>query len=52
MLTELLSDPRRPRTVARCCWHFPVEPFHDYWQREGCFGELLTRKHRARLADT
>jgi hypothetical protein len=54
VLTELLSDPRLPRTVAALLLAIPrLEPLPDYWQRAGLLrAKLLTRKHRARLADT
>jgi predicted nucleic acid-binding protein len=54
VLTELLSDPKLPRTLTALLVALPrLEPLPDYWQRAGLLrAKLLTRKHRARLADT
>jgi predicted nucleic acid-binding protein len=54
VLTELLSDPKLPRTVAALLLELPrLEPQPDYWQRAGLLrAKLLQSRHRARLADT
>jgi predicted nucleic acid-binding protein len=54
VLTELLSDPRLPRTVGALLSQLPtldVDP--AYWERAGQLrAKLLALKYRARLADT
>jgi hypothetical protein len=54
VLTELLSDPKLPRSVAGLLLALPrLEPRSDYWQRAGLLrAKVLARRHRARLADT
>lgn len=54
VLTELLSDPKLPRTVAALLCQLPrldAEP--GYWERAGRLrARLVARNRRARLADT
>ena len=54
VLTELLSDPKLPRAVAALLAQLPVlAPDPGFWERAGRLrAKLISRKHRARLADT
>ena len=54
VLTELLSDPELPRSVATLLSQLPVlEPDPDFWTRAGRLrSKLVARRRRARLADT
>ena len=54
VLTELLSDPKLPRAVAALLAQLPVlDPDPGFWERAGRLrAKLISRKHRARLADT
>jgi len=54
VLTELLSDPKLPPSVARLLEEVPVLEIHDgYWQRAGRLrARLLAAKRKGRLADT
>ncbi len=53
VLTELLSDPKLPATVASLLAQLPILlPDAGYWKRAGELrAKLVARKHRARLAD-
>lgn len=54
VVSELLSDPRIPDKHSALIQALPLLEFHDgYWMRAGkSRAELLSRKLRARLADT
>lgn len=54
VLTELLSDPKLPRTVAALLLALPrLDPRPGYWHRAGLLrAKLLRSRQRARLADT
>lgn len=54
VLTELLSDPKLPESVARLLEEVPVlEVLDGYWRRAGQLrARALAAKRRARLADT
>jgi len=54
VLTELLSDPQLPRSVASWLRQLPLlEITEGYWQRAGLLrSRVLAIKRRARLADT
>ena len=54
VLTELLSDPRLPTSVASLLGEIPLLTLQDgFWERAGLLrARLIARKHRARLADT
>lgn len=54
VLTELLSDPKLPATVARLLEEVPVlEILDGYWRRAGLLrARVLAAKRRGRLADT
>jgi predicted nucleic acid-binding protein len=53
VLTELLSDPALPSTVASLLLDLPVlEPHPGFWARAGRLrAKLIARGQRARLAD-
>jgi len=53
VLTELLSDPKLPKAVARHLCSLPVLTIADgYWERAGRLrAAVLGRRHKARLAD-
>ena len=53
VLTELLSDPNLPETVAQALLELPlVETRFDYWQRAGWLrAKVLAKKRKARLGD-
>ena len=53
VLTELLSDPKLPRSVATLISQLPVlHPEPGHWQRTGLLqAKLIARRRRARLAD-
>jgi predicted nucleic acid-binding protein len=54
VLTELLSDPGLPQTVAEFLQALPILEIEDgYWSRAGMLrSRVLSRKRKARLADT
>jgi predicted nucleic acid-binding protein len=54
VLTELLSDPKLPKAVARALGQIPVLEISDgYWQRAGQLrSRVLALRRKARLADT
>ena len=54
VLTELLSDPKLPESVARLLEEVPVlEILDGYWRRAGLLrARVLAARRRARLADT
>jgi predicted nucleic acid-binding protein len=54
VLTELLSDPKLPRSTAALLAQLPVlEPEPGFWERAGLLrAKLIARGRRARLADT
>lgn len=54
VLTELLSDPKLPRTLAATLRELPLlDPGPGYWERAGRLrAKVLARRRRARLADT
>ena len=54
VLTELLSDPKIPSSLASLISELPVlDPDPRFWERAGRLrAKLIARKHRARLADT
>jgi predicted nucleic acid-binding protein len=53
VLTELLSDPKLPSTIAETLSEVPlieIEP--GYWQRAGALrSKVLAKRHKARLGD-
>jgi predicted nucleic acid-binding protein len=53
VLTELLSDPKLPGSVAKTlCDVPPIELGTGYWQRAGELrAKVLARRRRARLGD-
>jgi len=53
VLTELLSDPKLPSSVAETLAEVPlVEVEPGYWQRAGLLrAKVLARSHKARLGD-
>jgi len=54
VLTELLSEPKLPRSLASTLQELPLlEPGPGFWERAGRLrARLLARRRRARLADT
>lgn len=54
VLTELLSDPKLPGSLASLLSQLPIlDPDPGFWERAGLLrAKLIARKHRARLADT
>jgi predicted nucleic acid-binding protein len=54
VLTEILSDPKLPATVAGLLVALPVLSVSEgYWQRAGALrARVLAARRRARLADT
>jgi predicted nucleic acid-binding protein len=54
VLTELLSDPKLPRTVAALLCQLPLlDADPGFWERAGRLrARLVARRRRARLADT
>lgn len=54
VLTELLSDPKLPRSVTTLLSQLPVlDPDPDFWARAGRLrSKLVARRRRARLADS
>lgn len=54
VLTELLSDPKFPRTVGALLCQLPLlDADAAFWERAGRLrAKLLARRRRARLADT
>ena len=53
-LTELLSDPKLPRTLRETILNLPVLPITEgYWERAGLLrAKALKAGHKAKLADT
>jgi hypothetical protein len=53
VLTELLSDPKLPSTVAETLSEVPlIEIEAGYWQRAGALrSKVLTKRRKARLGD-
>lgn len=53
VLTELLSDPKLPRSLASLLAELPVlDPQPGFWERAGRLrARLIARGRRARLAD-
>lgn len=53
-LTELLSDPKLPRTLRETIFHLPVLPVTEgYWERAGLTrAKILRAGRKAKLADT
>ena len=53
VLTELLSDPKLPSSVAKTLSEIPLlEVGLDYWQRAGVLrARVLAKRRRARLGD-
>ena len=54
VLTELLSDPKLPESLAAIFVELPLlEPHSGYWDRAGKLrAKLIARRHPARLADS
>ena len=54
VLTELLSDPKLPRSLAGMFAELPMlEPTAGYWERAGRLrAKLIAERRRARLADS
>jgi predicted nucleic acid-binding protein len=54
VLTELLSDPKLPKSLAGIFADLPLlEPHAGYWGRAGRLrAKLIAQRHRARLADS
>jgi predicted nucleic acid-binding protein len=54
VLTELLSDPKLPESVAALFRQIPLLPISDgYWDRAGALrASVIALGRRARLADT
>jgi predicted nucleic acid-binding protein len=54
VLTELLSDPKLPKSLAGMFAELPLlEPQEGYWGRAGRLrAKLIAQQHRARLADS
>jgi len=54
VLTELLSDPKLPRSLAGIFAELPLlEPAAGYWERAGRLrAKLIAERRRARLADS
>lgn len=54
VLTELLSDPKLPRSLEGMFAELPLlAPHAGYWNRAGKLrAKLIARRHRARLADS
>ena len=53
-LTELLSDPKLPASLAKIIQDVPrLDPLGGFWERAGALrAKVLRRGRRARLADT
>lgn len=53
-LTELLSDPKLPRSLRETILHLPVLPVTEgYWERAGLMrARILRAGRKAKLADT
>jgi len=53
VLTELLSDPKLPSTVAKTLSEVPaIEITPGYWQRSGVLrAQVLAKRRKARLGD-
>ena len=53
VLTELLSDPKLPSSVAETLSEVPlIETGPDYWQRAGSLrARVLAKRRKARLGD-
>ena len=54
VLTELLSDPKLPKSLAGMFLELPLlEPDAGYWERAGRMrAKLIAERRRARLADS
>lgn len=54
VLTELLSDPKLPASIAELLVQLPrLELLEGYWERAGALrARVLAARRRARLADT
>ncbi|RMH08042.1 MAG: PIN domain-containing protein [Nitrospirae bacterium] len=54
VITELLSDPKLPRSVREILLEIPVLPImQGFWERAGLLrAKLVRRNHKAKLADT
>ena len=54
VLTELLSDPKIPKSLAGMFAELPLlEPHEGYWDRAGRLrAKLISQRRRARLADS
>ena len=54
VLTELLSDPKLPKSLAGMLAELPLlEPHAGYWNRAGRLrAKLIAQRRRARLADS
>jgi len=54
VLTELLSDPKLPKSLASMFCELPLlEPHAGYWDRAGRLrAKLIAQRRRARLADS
>lgn len=54
VLTELLSDPKLPKSLAAMFVELPLlEPHSGHWDRTGKLrAKLIARQHRVRLADS
>jgi predicted nucleic acid-binding protein len=53
VLTEILSDPKLPASVAKTLSELPlIEIQAGYWQRAGALrAQVLTKRRKARLGD-
>ena len=53
VLTELLSDPELPATIAKTLSEVPlIEIDSGYWERAGALrAKVLTKRRKARLGD-
>lgn len=53
VLTELLSDPKLPKSVSNLFRGIPLLPIEEgYWERVGYLrAQIIARGHKARLAD-
>ncbi len=54
VLTELLSDPKLPKSLAGMLAELPLlSPHAGYWDRAGRLrAKLIAQQHRTRLADS
>jgi predicted nucleic acid-binding protein len=53
VLTEILSDPKLPSSVAQTLSELPlIEVVSGYWERAGALrARVLAKRHKARLGD-